>query len=62
LPPADLKGCTVSRSSIPGIKVGDQIGMAIAFSVEGKQVTLEARGPDSITCAFVTIETLNATN
>jgi len=62
LPPADLKGCTVSSSSIPGIKVGDQIGMAIAFSVEGKQVTLEAPGLDSITCAFVTIETLNATN
>jgi len=62
LPPAEVKGCKVSTSTIPGIKVNDEIVVGIAFSPESKQVTLEAPGPDSVTCAFVTIETINATN
>jgi len=62
LPPAEVKGCKVSSSTIPGLTVGDEILVGIAFSPESKQVTMEAPGPDSLTCAFVTIETLNATN
>lgn len=62
LPPAEVKGCKVQSSSIAGIKEGDEIVVGIAFSPESKQVTLEAPGPDSLTCAFVTIETINATN
>ena len=62
LPPAEVRGCKVSSSTIAGFKVGDEIVIAISFSSQLKEVTLEAPGPDSITCAFVTIETLNATN
>lgn len=62
LPPAEVEGCKVSSSTIPGLKVGDEIIISVSFSSQLKQVTLEAQGSDSITCAFVTIETLNATN
>jgi len=47
---------------MPGLKIGDEIIIALFFSSQLKQVTLEVPGPDSLACAFVTIDTLNANN
>ena len=60
LPPAEVNGCKVSSSTIAGLKIDDEITIGVFFSSQLKQVTLEAPGSDSLTCAFVTIETVNA--
>ena len=60
LPPAEVKGCKVSSSTIPGLKIGDEIIIGVFFSSQLKQVTLDAPGSDSLRCAFITIETVNA--
>lgn len=63
LPPAEVKECMVSSSNISGIKADDEMEIAVSFSGQSKEVTLaNLSSPDGITCAFVTIETINANN
>jgi len=63
LPPAEVKGCMVSSSTISGIKADDEMEIAVSFSGQSKEVTLaNLSSPDGIICAFVTIETINANN
>ena len=63
LPPAEVKSCMVSSSTISGIKVNNVLEVDVAFTVQTKEVTLaNLSAPTGITCAFVTIDTLNANN
>jgi len=63
LPPAEVETCKVSSSTIPGIKVDDILEIDVSFTTQSKQLSLaNLSGSTGITCAFVTIETLNATN
>lgn len=63
LPPAEVNGCKVSGSSISGFKVDDEVEIAVTFSSQTKEATLaNISGPDGITCAFISIDTLNANN
>ena len=46
-----------------GIKTNDENEIVIAFSGQSKEVKLaNLSSSDGITCAFVTIETINANN
>jgi len=61
LPPAEVMGCKVSSSTITGIEKDDEMEIAVTFSNQSKEVTLaNLSGPQGITCAFVTIDTINA--
>ncbi|GJM14812.1 MAG: hypothetical protein DHS20C13_01390 [Thermodesulfobacteriota bacterium] len=63
LPPAEVKTCKVSSSNISGIKVDDILEVDVAFTTQTKEITLaNLSGSTGITCAFVAIDTLNATN
>jgi len=63
IPPAEVKECNVSSSTISGIKTNDENEILIAFSGQSKEVKLaNLSSSDGITCAFVTIETINANN
>jgi len=53
----------VSSSNIPGIKVEDILELDVVFEASTKEASLEnVSGSTGITCGFVTIQTLNATN
>jgi hypothetical protein len=61
VPPASLQSCKVSSSTISGIKSDDMLIVDITFSAQTKQVSLaNLSAPTGITCAYVTIETLDA--
>lgn len=63
LPPAEVKSCKVSSSTISGMSVDDVLEIDIAFTVDSKEITLaNLSSSTGITCGFVTIDTLNATN
>jgi hypothetical protein len=51
----------VSSSNIPGIKVEDILELDVVFEASTKEASLaNISGPGGITCAILTIETLNA--
>lgn len=61
IPPAEVKSCKASSSTIPGIKSDDEIELSIAFSAQTREVSLaNLSSSDGLTCAFLTLDTLSA--
>lgn len=61
LPPAEIMSCKTTSSSIPGIKADDELEIAVTFSAQSREVALaNLSSPEGITCAFLTLDTLNA--
>lgn len=62
LPPAEVKGCVVSSSTISGIKANDELLIDVGFTVQTKELSLaNLSASTGLTCAFVSIDTINAT-